>query len=109
MSSVMVFIFCLPLFLQGLWVMTLEEKLTKNLVLLVFGFSLVMLEVSLNLFFWPVTVVVGSLFLTVAVYVLLGLGQSKLEGRFFSQIVREYLLVGLMVFIGMFLATRWGG
>lgn len=109
LTSGMVFIFCLPLFLQGLWVISLEEKLTRNLILMVVGFSLVMLEISLSLFFWPVTVVVGSLFLTVAIYVLLGLGQSKLEGRFFSQIVREYLLVGLMVFIGMFLATRWGG
>jgi len=53
-------------------------------------------------------VVVGSLFLTGIEYVLLGLGQAKLEGRLFSQTVREYLLIGLMVFIGMFFATHWG-
>ena len=89
--------------------MTLEEKFTKELIVMTFVFSLVMAEIAIGLFFWPVTVVVGSLFLTVGVYVLLGLGQARLEGRFFSQIVREYLFVGLMVFIGMFLATRWGG
>ena len=66
-------------------------------------------EIALSLYFWPVTVVVGSLFLTIAVYMLLGLGQAKIEGRLFSQTVREYLIVGVLVFIGMFFATRWGG
>ena len=108
-STLLVIAFCLPLYLQGLWIMTLEPKFTKELILMTFVFSLVMAEIAIGLFFWPVTVVVGSLFLTVGVYILLGLGQSRLEGRFFSQIVREYLFVGLMVFIGMFLATRWGG
>jgi hypothetical protein len=61
------------------------------------------------IFFWPTSVVVGSLFLTIALYLLLGLGQAKLEGRLFSQTVREYLTLGILVFLGMFLATRWGG
>ncbi len=65
-------------------------------------------EVALGLAFLPVTVVVGSLFMTVAMYMLLGLGQAKLESRLFSQTVREYLVVGTLVFIGMFLATHWG-
>jgi hypothetical protein len=71
--------------------------------------SLIVGEVAVSLFFWPVTVVVGSLFLTVAAYMLLGLGQSKLEARLFTQTVREYLFVGAFVFVGMFIATRWGG
>jgi hypothetical protein len=109
LTSTMVFLFCIPLYLQGLWVIILEEKLRRNVISMVFVFSLVTMEMTISLFFWPVTVVVGSLFLTVTVYILLGLGQVKLEGRFFPQIVREYLLVGLMVFIGMYIATRWGG
>jgi len=70
---------------------------------------LVVGEISVSLFFWPATLVVGSIFLTVAVYILLGLGQAKLEQRLFRQTVREYLLVGILVFIGMFFATHWGG
>ena len=38
-------------------------------------------EIALSLYFWPVTVVVGSLFLTIAVYMLLGLANEKIEGR----------------------------
>lgn len=70
--------------------------------------SAIVAEISVIMFFWPVTVVVGSLFLTSAVYMLLGLGQTKLEDRLFPNVIREYLTVGLIVFIGMFLATRWG-
>ena len=71
--------------------------------------SLVVAEVAVTIFFWPVSVVVGSLFLTVFVYMLLGLGQADLEGRLFSQTIREYLVVGVLVFFGMILATHWGG
>lgn len=97
-----------PLFLQGLWVIPLETKFSGQLFGMSAIFSLIMVEVAAALYFWPVTVVVGSLFLTVSVYMLLGLGQAKLEGRLFVQTVKEYLLVGILVFLGMFLATRWG-
>ena len=61
------------------------------------------------LFFWPVGVIVGSLFLTILFYILLGIGQSELEGRLFSQTVREYLTVGAVVFIFMLFSTSWNG
>lgn len=97
-----------PLFLQGYWGIPLGGEISKELVLLSGVSSLVVGEVALGLQFWPVTVVVGSLFLTVAMYILLGLGQAKLESRLFSQTVGEYLVVGILVFIAMFLATHWG-
>jgi hypothetical protein len=98
-----------PLFLQGFWTIPLERKISKELIMMSAVASLIVGEVAVSLFFWPVTVVVGSLFLTVAAYMLLGLGQSKLEARLFTQTIREYLFVGVFVFIGMFFATRWGG
>lgn len=97
-----------PLFFQGLWSASLEPNLEKKIALASGIFSLAMGEVAAGLYFWPVTVVVGSLFLTVAIYMLLGLGQAKIEGRLFSATVRDYLIVGLLVFVGMFIATRWG-
>jgi len=96
------------LYLQGLWVIPLDARFSKELFVYSLIFSLIMGEIALLLYFWPVTVVVGSLFLTVTVYMLLGLGQAKLEGRLFNTTVREYLIVGILVFIGMFFATRWG-
>lgn len=98
-----------PLFVQGFWVVPLEKEFSSELFTISAISSVVVGEIAVSLHFWPVSVVVGSLFLTVAVYMLLGLGQARLEARLFVQTVREYLLVGVLVFLGMFFATRWGG
>lgn len=107
-SALSVAVLSFPLFLQGLWTVSLETKLPKEIIQYSLISSLVMGEIAICLHFWPVTVVVGSLFLTVAIYMLLGLGQAKVEGRLFTQTIREYLLVVGLVFIGMFIATHWG-
>lgn len=107
-TSLAVGLLIFPLFVQGFWAITLGVEYSKEVTLMSAISSLVVAEVAVSLHFWPVTVVVGSLFLTVVVYVLLGLGQARLEARLFSQTVREYLIVGLLVFIGMLFATRWG-
>lgn len=107
-TSVLVTLISIPLYLQGFWSVDLNKRLSGHILKTTLVSSLVMGEISVSLYFWPVTVVVGSLFLTVAAYMLLGLGQAMLEGRFFSQTVREYLVVGVLVFFGMFLATHWG-
>lgn len=98
-----------PIFLQGYWSVVLETNFTPEIFYLAILSSLVVVEVSIALFFWPVSVVVGSLFLTVTAYMILGLGQSKLEGRLFPSTVREHLIVGSLVFVAMFFATHWGG
>jgi hypothetical protein len=99
----------LPLFIQGFWSIPLEKTFSKKVFYFSSIASLAVGEIAASLHFWPVTIVVGSLFLTVACYILLGLGQAKLEGRLFSQTVREYLIMGALVFLGMFLATSWSG
>jgi len=98
-----------PLFWQGFWTIPLEKEFSKPLLIISAISSLIIGEIALALYFWPTTIVGGSLFLTIGCYILLGLGQAKLEERLFSQTVREYLLVGVLVFAGMFLATHWGG
>ena len=97
------------LYLQGYWSILLETEFSKDLVILSGISALLTTEVAAALYFWPVTVVVGSLFLTVTFYMLLGLGQAKLDGRLFTSTVREHLIVGTLVFIAMFFATHWGG
>src|SRR4030067_3380433 len=82
------------LFAQGLWVISLEKEFSRNLFLIPTLFGLVMGEIAILFFFWPVTVVVGSLFFTVSVYMLLGLGQAKLEELLFPSTVREDLVGG---------------
>ena len=109
MQSLLCFIATFPIYLQGYWTVKLEDNFDKEIFVLSFFSSFIIAEVAVSLYFWPVTVVVGSLFMIGIMYILLGLGQAKLEGRLFVQTLREYLLVGLMVFLGMFFATRWGG
>jgi hypothetical protein len=108
-SSLVVFSASFPLYLQSYWSINLEKFMSLSVLKFSLISSLIVGEIAISLFFWPVTVVVGSLFLTVTAYMLVGLGQAGLEGRLFKQTAREYLLLGLLVFIGMFFATRWGG
>lgn len=109
LNAASAFLVSSPLYLQGFWTVVLNKKLSRGLLLKAMISSLVMAEVAIALFFWPVTVVVGSLFMTVTAYILLGLGQAEIEGRMFSKTIREYLLVGLLVFLVMFAVTSWGG
>lgn len=97
-----------PLFLQGFWTIILDKKISAEILKIAAVASLAIGEIALSMYFWPVTVVVGSLFFTVGVYMLLGLGQAYIEGRLFKQTVRDHITLGIVVFAGMFLATRWG-
>ncbi len=109
LATLLLFSTSFPLMLQGLWVSKITRNIERELFIYSTVFSLLIAEGGLLLYFWPVTVVVGSLFLTVGVYVLLGLGQAKLEGRLFKQTVSEYMLIGVAVFVVMFLFTNWHG
>lgn len=104
----LVFAISFPLYLQGFWTVLLEKSISKDLLILSAISSLVTAEIGIALYFWPVTVTVGSLFLTVSFYVLTGLGQARLDGRLFLSVVREHLIVGTAVLIAMFFATHWG-
>jgi len=107
-NVLLVYVSSFLVFFQGLWTSSLDHRLSKEVTISSVIFSLVLSEIAMVLFFWPVTVVVGSLFLTVGVYVLLGLGQAQIEGRLFAQTAREYLTVGILVFLAMVVATQWG-
>jgi len=103
-----VFVLSFPLYLQGFWSMVLEKEYSGQLFLLSAVSSLLTAELAAVLYFWPVTIVVGSLYLTASFYMLLGLGQAKLEERLFSSTIREHLIVGVLIFISMFFSTHWG-
>lgn len=108
-TSIGVFLVSLLLFWQGLWSMVLDKKFSRKEFLMSLVLSFIMGEIAVSLFFWPVGVVVGSLFLTLAAYILLGLGQAETEGTLFQQTLREYLILGFFVFLGMLIATSWRG
>lgn len=96
------------IFLHGFWSINLEEKVSQKVLLYSFVWSLGIGQMALILSFWPATIVLFSLFLTALVYVALGLTQAKFSERMFRKTVREYLTVGLAVFLVLLLYTSWG-
>lgn len=108
-EGMLVFVLSYPLYLQGFWTSTLQDKMNPKLRYVSLVSSLLQAQFSVILFFWPVGVIVGSLFLTILFYILLGLGQCELEDRLFSKTVREYITVGAVVFIVMLFSTSWTG
>ena len=108
-ASSAVLVASFPLFLQGLWVSRITKEVGSEILIYSGVFSYVVGGVAVLMYFWPVSVVVGYLFLTVVVYILLGLGQAKIEARLFRQTVNEYLTIGTIVFLIMLLSTNWHG
>ncbi|MFC1790010.1 hypothetical protein ACFLZP_00835 [Patescibacteria group bacterium] len=96
------------LFYQGLWSVVLKEEELGKLMPVSFVLGLVMGEIALVISFWPLSVATASLFLITFLYLFLGLKQNALQGRLFKKTVKEYLWVGLIVFLTIFLTTQWG-
>ncbi|MBI4059311.1 hypothetical protein HY404_03680 [Candidatus Microgenomates bacterium] len=99
----------LPLLLQNLWSIELSDKISRRVWQLAGVAGLIVGEISFMISLWPLTVLVSSLFLTSILYVILGLTQAYLQNRLFAKTVKEYLLVGLVVAIAVYVSARWGG
>lgn len=104
-----IFAITLPLVLQGLWVVKLEEGITKTVATYSLFFSLITAEIALAFSFWPVNLSLWTLFLVATIYALLGVGQQNLIGRLFRKTAIEFFLVPLFVFFILIFSARWGG
>lgn len=109
LNFLLVFLISLPLFLQGLWSINLEEKISYQIWFYSLALSLVVAEGALVLSFWPMTVSANSLALITIMYVVLGLTQHHLSQRLFKKTINEYLTVGLVVLAVIIITTHWGG
>lgn len=109
LNFIFVFLVSLPLFLQGLWSVKLEEKISGQIWFYSLALSLIVAEGALALSFWPVTVSAGSLALITIMYVVLGLAQYYLSQRLFKRTINEYLTVGIIVLAIILITTHWGG
>ncbi|MBU1085026.1 MAG: hypothetical protein ABIJ43_06010 [Candidatus Beckwithbacteria bacterium] len=107
-NALLVFITSLPLILSSLWSVNLEIKLSREVWSNSLGLSWGLFTLALAISFWPVTIIMASLFLVTGLYVSLGLLQYKLSGRLFLKTVKEYLWVGVAVFMITLFLTRWG-
>jgi len=109
LNFIFVFLTSLPLFIQGLWSVKLEEKISGQIWFYSLALSLIVAEGALVLSFWPVTVSAGSLALITTMYVILGLTQHYLSQRLFRRTINEYLTVGIIVLAVIIITTHWGG
>lgn len=105
----LVFVVSLAVFVQSLWSVELEKELDQKTRFYSLVLALTLGQFTFAISFWPVSVALASLFLTAVTYVLLGLAQAEFAGRLFKKTVREYLAVGIGVFVTLLLTTRWGG
>lgn len=109
LNFIFVFLASLPLFIQGLWSVKLEEKISGQIWFYSLALSLMVAEGALALSFWPVTVSADSLALITIMYVVLGLTQHYLSQRLFRRTINEYLTVGIIVLAVILITTHWGG
>ncbi len=99
----------LPLILQVLWAVNMEDKISKNLLLISLILSLVVGELALAFSFWPISNIMWSVVLASAIYVLLGLLTHEMKERLNKRITREYLAIGLVVLLFALVTTSWTG
>lgn len=107
-NGILVFIISFFLFFVGTWSAGLKENIDSKTIIYSVVPSVCLSQMAIILSFWPLTVSLGSLFLTSMIYVCLGLIQAKLKERLFAKTIREYLLVGFAVFIFLIIYTSWG-
>ena len=106
-NGLLVAVVSFPILLQGLWSVKLESRISKEVVVMSVGTTVLLLELAVILSFLPVTVWVASLFLATVAYVVLGLLQHALDERLFSRTLYEYVGVGIFVLVATLLVTSW--
>jgi hypothetical protein len=83
----------------------LEEKITKQVLYFSVSTAVLLGLMTLAISFWPVSLVVSSLFLTTMLYVYLGISQHHFAERLFIKTIWEYMIVGIIVLITTLLTS----
>lgn len=102
------FLISLPLILQSLWAIKLEEGITWQVALYSFLYALILAEAALTFSFWPINLSLWSLFSVAVLYALLGVGQQYLAGRFSPRTLIEFFVAPLIIFLVLFGTVPWG-
>ncbi len=89
------------------WSVRLEARLSREVWSLTFRTGIIIGFMAMVLSFFPSSLWPTSLLMMTAMYVLLGLGQSALEQRLFTNTVREYLAVLIGVSVMYLFLLPW--
>lgn len=109
-TTLLVLVSSFLLFLQGLWSSDLQDRISGKVAVMSLVSSLIVSEIAGAMSFWLVDVAMGSILLSMAVYMLLGVYQHQLEGRLFRKTLQEYIGFGVIVFfiVATSVFLRWG-
>lgn len=104
----LIFLISLPIILPSLWSISLEGRIVPRLVFYSLVLSFIIAQMALMISFWPVTITTASLFLISSLYVGLGIMQAQFSERLFENTLREFIQVGIIIYIITFFLARWG-
>ncbi len=104
-SAPLIMIVSMLLLLPALWSVEVEERLSLKVIKYTIWLAVLQGLMAVAISFWPVSLIVASLFLTTMLYIYLGISQHHFSQRLFSRTVWEYLTVGMVVLATMLLTA----
>lgn len=96
-----------PLLFHFFWFINLSPSEQNRYWLPSLAFSLILGEVSVLMSFWPANTAKTALYLASLFYVFGGLAQAKAQEKLFKATVREFIWVGVGIFVALILVTQW--
>jgi len=94
---------------QFLWAMELEEKASGRLVSVTIVLTVVLMQVTWILSFWPVPRMMAALFLSSVFYSLVGMAQQYIIEKMYKKTVIEFFFVCIVISLIFLATTRWRG
>jgi len=96
-----------PLAVHLLWSIEPKSKLEKSVIMQGLFIALIIAEAGMLLSFIPMNQAIYALILTSLYYGLCGLFQVYLQGSFFKERIREFVMVFIFTLIIFILGIRW--
>lgn len=86
-----------PLILMSLWSVKLEQRVSRETLVLTGMLTLILTELAIGLSFFPISIWNLALLTMAVLYIGVGILQNYLRGILFSNAIREYSLVAGLV------------
>jgi len=106
--SMLVFGWSFLLNFQSIWAYSLDKSFIYETFLSSILISFSLSELSLVLSIWPVDASIFSIFLTGIFYAYSGLSHAWFERRLFKGVLWEYVWVGFLAILILFIFSNWG-
>lgn len=108
-NGFLVMLASIPLYWQSIWSLKLTTYFEKDLLSTSVILALISGELGMAISFWPLSILIASLFLVAFFYVSIGLLQHKFSGKLFENTYKEYLQIAAVVLIITYIMAGWGG